>query len=459
MKPIGRSRQRLLLLNPPAPIPVFRDCYCSGPIKGGLAAHPLDLQLQSGFFDDTDFQVEFVDAIQEALGVPEALQRIVAFEPETVLTLVGDTVLEHDAGFLAQVRAALPRALVCASGDIARFTPRLAFERIPALDAILLDFTSSALRAHLRGEGTPGLLLRGAPNAAGDPGPDPYRHPLPRPEVAGKHRRQLPFFRVPEYYSLLTSYGCPYACRYCNAHGVGYRTRELDDVIQELRHAAGLGYRSLYIRDATFFFGRERTRALLDQWMRSGLRFEWICFSRPDLIDDEIAEAAAALGCRVIMLGVETFDDACLADLSRPLSFEAARHAFRILRRHRILRAAQLIAGLRRLEADGVLADLRQYESQLTDAVSALDPDLLSVGVYHPRPGVSRDAPTLAALAREREACDRLARRITRRFYCRPRTVVRQLASVRSVAQFALQARIAVRLLAPSAPPPPRKPR
>ena len=99
-------RQRLLLLNPPAPSPVFRDCYCSGHTKGRLAAHPLDLQMQSGFFSDGEFRLEFIDAIQEGLSVRGALDRIGSFAPDAILTLVGDVVLAHDAAFLEQIKAA-----------------------------------------------------------------------------------------------------------------------------------------------------------------------------------------------------------------------------------------------------------------------------------------------------------------------------------------------------------------
>jgi len=445
-------RKRLLLLNPPAPAPVFRDCYCSGYAKGRLTVHPLDLQIQSGFFQDTEFHVEYIDAVQEGLSVREALRRIGSFAPEAILTLVGDVVLEHDARFLEQVRAMLPQCRLFASGDIARFCPQEALERMPAVDGILADFSSSALLVHLRQDIPSDLLLRGGHNGDCAPLTGTYEHPLPRADVIGKYRRQLPFFRVPEYYSLATSYGCPYNCLYCNTHCLGYRTRAVHHVIEELHYAAELGYKSLYIRDATFFFDRERALLLLQAWRRTRLSFEWICFSRPDLIDEEIAEAAASLGCRLIMLGVETFDDVCLTGLSRHLPRETTRRAFRILRKHRIPRAAQFIAGLRRLGSHGDLSGIQEYEAELMGFLSALEPDHISFSVYHPRPGVPRDSAVLEALTRDRVACERLARRVTRRFYVRPRTILRQIAGIRSLAQFAFQVRTAARLLFPPSP-------
>ncbi len=447
------SRMRLLLLNPPAPVPVFRDCYCSGYTKGRLAVHPLDLQVQSGFFRDAEFHVEYLDAVQEGLTARETLSRIGSFAPDAVLALVGDVVLEHDARLLAEIRDRSPRCRLFISGDIARFCPQDALERMPAVDGILVDFTSPGLLAHLQGGSSSDLTLRGDRIANDGPRAGSYEHPLPRADVVGKYRRRLPFFRVPEYYSILTSFGCPYSCLYCNAHCVGYRTRELDDVIRELHHAADLGYASLYVRDATFFFDRERARTLLEAWQRSGLTFEWMCFSRPDLIDEEIATIAARLGCRLIMLGVESFDESCLSGLSRHLPIEVTRRAFRILRQSRIPAAAQLIAGLRRLGSDGRLLGIHEYEADLTSFLSALDPDHISFSIYHPRPGVPQDSAVLEALAKEGAACERLIRRVTRHFYTQPRRILRQAASIRSLAQLAHQAGAAAHLLFPPRPP------
>ena len=150
---------RILLLNPPSRKPVFRDCYCSGPCKGTIFIHPLDLQIQSGFLIKGNYQVEFIDAVFERLHPSRALQRIKAFDPDVILSLVGKAYLEEDTAFLKQIKSCFPSARLFLTGDIARFHPERLFQIIPEADGLLMDFCSSGLLDYLQGRSSRDLLL------------------------------------------------------------------------------------------------------------------------------------------------------------------------------------------------------------------------------------------------------------------------------------------------------------
>ncbi len=441
---------KLLLLNPPAATPVFRDCYCSGPTKGPFHIHPLDLQVQSGFFAGNGFSVDFLDAVFERLNQREALKRIGTKAPDVVLSLVGDGMIENDRAFLCELKSAFPAVRLFLSGDLARFNPQKTLREIPAAEGLLLDFGSPSLFRYLAEGASSGDLLF-------QPGTGPlsvrlhgtFSCPRPLVSVVTKYRYRLPFFCEPRYYSIATTFGCPFSCAYCNTHLLGYRVRAIDEIMDELHFASSLGYRSLYIRDATFFCERQNTLSLLDAWERRGLRFQWICFTRPDLIDETLAEVASRMGCCLMMLGVESFDESCLENLSRKIDVAGIRNAFRILRKKKIPSAAMIILGLQNLSAPPSVFQHRwaDYEKQLKDFLECIDPDYISPNIYFPRPGVKAEISILKALEKDRARLEKMAERITRNFYFRSRSIQRHIGRIGSIPQFVFQVKTALNIL------------
>lgn len=445
---MSRTGVRVLLLNPPAPRPVFRDAYCSGPSKGPLLAAPLDLQVQSGFFHEAGFPLEFVDAVVSGRTEDEALAEARSARPDVVLALAGAYSWRNDAAFLARLKSALPSHRLFLTGDLARFDAARVWSDVPSADGVLRDFASPALRDHLVDARPSGeLLLRPAlpPSPEIAPAAGRLEIPSPAPAVVAKYRYRLPFFARPRCYSILASYGCPFPCRYCNAHLVGFRLRDPGAFAAELRHAAALGLRSLYVRDATFAVNRQWTLELFRAWERERPGFEWICFTRPDLLDEELIERAARLGCRVMMLGVESTDEGWLRDMNRRPAPAQVGETFRRLRREGIRTAAQMMVGVD--DATGE-AD-RDYERRLLGFLEHLDPDFVSLNVFTRRPGLVVDHPRLSQVEARRADYEALAARVNRAFYFRPRVVLRQLRHLRPSSQLPLLARLAWHLARP----------
>jgi hypothetical protein len=397
--------------------------------------------MQSGFFPTDDYHVGFIDAVFEKLTATETLKQIRAFEPHTVLSLIGHASIDEDAAFLSRLKSDLPRAGLYLSGDMVRFKPVEVFKRIPA-DGLITDFSSTGLADFLAGNQPFDLILRNwtsYPRSSSDV----FDYPLPHLCTVKKYDYRLPFFEQPSYYSLTTGFGCPFRCSYCNTHLLGYRARGIEPILRELSFAAELGFKSLYIRDATFLFDKERTLRLFAAWEKTGLKFQWICFTRPELVCQEIAEAASHMGCRLMMVGVETFDEECLKTLSRDTTVEAITNAFSILRQNRIPSAAEIIVGLESRGNGG----RKGYENRLKQFVARIDPDYVSLNIFSPRPGIPPSIPDLKRLESDRTVFEMLAARICKQFYLRPTSLFRKLSLIGSSAQLAFQLRIAANLL------------
>jgi len=431
----------VLLLNPPAPSSVFRDCYCSGETKGTFFIHPLDLQIQSGFLAANGFSPLFLDSIFERLDVPASHKRIGKISPKIILALISDSFRNEEVEFFRAVKKNHPDCRLFISGDVARFNHRELFQQTGNLfDGILMNFCSPGLVDHLQGQPASDMLF---PDGTGTFSPPRaskrISFPLPWSTFPGQYAYALPFFRTSRYYSLLTAFGCPYSCKYCNVHQVGFAFRALDEVMAEMAFAAESGFKSIYFRDATFLSDRKRTWELFDRWEKAGFDFEWMCFTRPELIDEEIAERAAKLKCRMMMIGVESYDAEWLAAMNKPISIKTIMRTFQTLRKHRIGTAAELMVGMTNEQID-----LRVYSRKIKQFINQLDPDFIALSVFERRPGVEGEHPSFQHIDHHREDYKKLEKTINQWFYMRPRTMWRQLMSIRSMAQLQLYAKTAL---------------
>jgi radical SAM superfamily enzyme YgiQ (UPF0313 family) len=158
-----------------------------------------------------------------------------------------------------------------------------------------------------------------------------------------------------------------------------------------------------------------------------------------------VAGFAASLGCRMMMVGVESYDQNCLNAVSRNIEPGDTVTAFKSLRKFGIRSAAQVIVGLH--DANAPASEKRvKYHSRLKDFLKDIKPDYVSLNIYQPRPGVPTGNRILARLASDTARHLALADRINKDFYFRPGVFFKQLTTVKSLPQLALQAKIAAGL-------------
>ena len=110
-------------------------------------------------------------------------------------------------------------------------------------------------------------------------------------------------------YSLFSSRGCPYKCRFCSkpSYFKNYRTRQVDKVITEIKYLIDeFGAKAISFREDNFTVDRERLKLFCNKMKEEfGGKFYWECESRADL-PKELIQLMYDSGCRGIWCGVET---------------------------------------------------------------------------------------------------------------------------------------------------------
>lgn len=454
---------RVLLLNPPGRRIYIRDYFCSKTTKSNYLFHPVDLLVLSGTLAE-EHELEVLDCIAERLSPAAADRRIDAFAPDAIVSLVGSVSWDEDRAFLSEQHARGRRVL--AIGDVLH---ECADERLREevwLEAALDDFANEDA-LHLlsgaqervrnacfrRADGS--IELRSERRASGR-----FRVPRPRHELFPRRGYRFSFARRAPFATLLTDYGCPYPCTFCVIGTLGFRTRPVADVLEEIDELRARGIRELFFLDQTFGVRRERALELCAALARRG-DLSWTAYTRPDTATDELCSAMRRAGCHTLILGVESADDAVLAAYKKGYRASEVAEAFRRAKRHGLRTVGTFVIGLPEETESSLAATL--------ELALALDMDFMSLNMAVPRFGTPFRAEALRlGLASPDElvmdqggadaflptrTLDRarmlaLKKSLVRRFYLRPSYLWRRLRAVRSWRELGAQVREGAALFA-----------
>jgi anaerobic magnesium-protoporphyrin IX monomethyl ester cyclase len=392
-KPVPKHEgPRVLLLNPPSKRPVLRDYYCSTRPKAGYYWHPIDLLALGAQLGDRAV-VSLLDAVAESLPPQAVIRRALAFRPQAIFALVATLTRDDDLAFLEQLSIATGAPVVI-GGEVA-LDKDFNFAAYPFVRAQVLDFTDPGAVAVILG-GPPSGRVRTATHAPTDKparrtfsiGVSPHAQLL-----TGQYR--LPLWPVSEgpFFSLLTDFGCPYTCSFCNSgrHAIGFALRDLDDIGQDVRAIAAHGgpRARVYLRDMTFGAVPEHSIAVLEKLGEYGLRSRG--FTRADRITPTLARAMKTHGFEIAQIGVDLPDEAQRHAVGKHVTDNEQAEAFDLLKQHGVLAGAHFVIGFANDTLEAAQACVRMAEQ--------LGAAYVSINLYGERLGTDA-LPRLSGLKR-----------------------------------------------------------
>jgi len=146
---------------------------------------------------------------------------------------------------------------------------------------------------------------------------------------------------------LFTTRGCPYDCNFCaSALQRNYRYLNTDNALKYIedlvvRH----NVEWIEFMDLTFTISKKRTIELCEAIIAAGIKFEWGCETRADLIDEEILLKMKSAGCKKITIGVEAGNEEIRYKTGKKIKNEVFIQAFKLCRKQGIKTMANFILG------------------------------------------------------------------------------------------------------------------
>jgi radical SAM superfamily enzyme YgiQ (UPF0313 family) len=265
--------------------------------------------------------------------------------------------------------------------------------------------------------------------------------------------------------TMITSRGCPYRCTFCNTPRHRYRVTSPQRACDEIESCIALGIREIYFVDDTFNITNRRVHDLCDEIISRGLEFSWTVRFRVKGVDRPLLEKMKAAGCSRIQLGVEQGTEEGLLRLKKDVTSLEIESAFRLCREVGINTVAYFMIGtpVERTRQD--VLDTIEYSIRLK-------PDFVMYNILTPFPGTTlfdegvRDDvlhldpwlkfmvdPTEEFKAQvwdehfTRDELRDLLHFAYRRFYWRPRFVVKNVFQIRNVSDLKRKATAGLRLL------------
>ena len=447
-------KKKVLLLNPPGKKVYVRDYYCSKVSKTNYILHPVDLTVQSGILSQK-YDVSVIDAIAEKLKPDECFQRIMKIKPDAIVFLSGSISYEEDMPFMKKVKESLGNVKLIVSGDLFMEDPIKHMKKHEIVDAAMLDFTTEDVIHFLEGEKEKiGFLAYREGNKIIKPDINRnkirnYDVPIPRYELFPNNNYRFPFVKRYPMATLMSDYGCPYTCTFCIISTIGFKLRSVDKVVEELKYLKKLGMKEVFFIDQTFAVNRPRTKELLDKMIAEKLNLGWTCFSRVDVVNEDILQLMKRAGCHTIMLGVESGSQEILNNVDKRTTIEKIKNTFALCRKLGIKTLGTFILGLpgeteetinktikfaREIKADYVAFNIAIPRMNTKLRREAVDKKLITDEL-----DVMDQSGTYAVMGTGELTLERvreLKRKAVKEFYFRPDYLFNRLVDIETFAEF-----------------------
>jgi radical SAM superfamily enzyme YgiQ (UPF0313 family) len=369
------------------------------------------------------------------------------------------------------VKETLPGAHVVLGGPHVGIYPAQTLT-FPGVDSIVLgdgEEPTLSLLEHLESGATPGpgLYLRGDAPQEFDFHVEKDLDRLPIPD-----RTLLPLgdyssilARGSSVSTMITSRGCPFHCTYCKLNFQKTVYHGARRVVEEMAAVAALGIRELEIYDDTFTMSGERLKAICEELAARRLPLSWSVRDRVNNVSRESLRLMRRAGCDRIHLGIESGSPEVLQAVRKRITLEQAREAVALAKEAGLTVLTYFMFGL---PGEG------PQEARATlDLALELDADYAEFNVCIPYPGTAmyRDGLAKGVIPRDfwldyvlapspdfviphfyeermsaREMRD-LSTMALRRFYFRPRVLLRQTLSCVSPSHFLRKANMGLSLL------------
>ncbi len=307
---------------------------------------PMGLALIAAVLEKEGHQVTVVDANVLRLQPEGVVYRVTDAD---VVGLTAMTPTVNTAGSIAHyIKQANPNSTVILGGAHAILLPEETLATIPEVDVIVRgegeETIIDLLRAlehkqplskiqgiSYRQDGK--VISTDARSAIVDLDSLPFLayHLLPmrgyRPHPP--HGRALPFAAI------ITSRGCPYRCSYCSkpVFGDNYRGQSSKRVVDEIAyHKRKFGIKEFAFYDDVFTLDKQRAYAIADEIIERGLKIDWTCETRVNLVDKELLRHLKQAGCYSIAYGIESGSQEIVNTLNKDITLEQAEEAVSLSR-------------------------------------------------------------------------------------------------------------------------------
>lgn len=129
--------------------------------------------------------------------------------------------------------------------------------------------------------------------------------------------------------TMISSRGCPYNCVFCSTPKESHRLRSPENIVDEMEECVKFGIGQVHFVDDTFNVSPGRVVNICDELKNRKLKVNWSFRGRIDKLNEGLLIRLKDAGCYKIHLGVETCTDEGLERLKKGITVEQIKQVFR----------------------------------------------------------------------------------------------------------------------------------
>jgi len=376
---------KILFLNPPGDKIFIRDYYCSKVSKAYYLPQPVDLLIQTSFFDEDKYELKVLDCIVDKNSKSKALGLIESYSPDYIIGLIGSVSLDFDVPFYEEVKNKIPSVKILVSGDAVLEDYENLFRSWKWMDVVIYNFFNDGAKSWIENnlESAKGIVYRNGDSFLKK---EEKRNSVlelktPKHKLFPLRKYRMPFANAQPIATILTNYACPYPCSFCIMSTLPFMSRSAKSIIEELITLKKLGYQYIYFSDQTFFQTKSVTKEVLNWMIEHDYGISWMCFSRVDVLGKSEIDLMKKAGCNLIMFGVEFADEDYLIKYKKNYSIAQIKETFKLTEEAGIKRLGTFLIGVPGQTKESILKTI-----ELAKEINA---DYASFNVAVPRSNTS----------------------------------------------------------------------
>lgn len=247
---------------------------------------------------------------------------------------------------------------------------------------------------------------------------------------------------------IMTARGCNRRCIYCfqmdKTRASGIRFRSVENVMAEVEHCLRQGYREIKFIDDTLAANYPRAMEICQEIKARGLNFTWFASACVNQVDEPLLRAFREAGCWAILLGAESGVQKNLNAIKKGITLDQTRKAVMAAKKAGLTVYTPFLFGI---PGETFAEGLKTIEF-----ACELDPDIANFHALTPFPGTelhdnieryghmsgeltdyTYQGAAFVPYSMTREEIATLRQMALKRFYSRPRFILRKLLALRSL--------------------------
>jgi len=457
--PEGENRElkgKVFLIYPPSPV-LNREDRCQQPTEDLLVIPPLpptDLMYLAAIAEKCGFEAKIKDYSQGG----DFLKDLKEYNPHYLVANIATPTFLSDMNWLKQAKELIPGVKIIVKGaPFLTYNTNAIYENT-FLDYVIVGEPEFTLRDILNGVPDNEILgICYRENFQAEKNDNrPFIENLDLIPFPARHLVDNSSYIRPDNGKvqavIKVARGCPFHCFFCLAtpvSGAKVRVRSSENIIEEIRECVEkYNIRNFLFWSDIFNLNREWAIDLCKKIIESGLKITWSSNTRADTMDDELAALMYKSGCRLVSIGVESGSQEMLNHIGKKITLDNIRNTVKILKKNKIKIYNYFVIGLP-WETEETVEETIKFAIEL-------DSNFISFYTATPLPGTkffnyvmlnkltegnldfqsAYYAPVVRSHSLSKERIFELHKLAVKRFYLRPKFILKTLFSLRSFAEF-----------------------